>query len=107
MAFIIKSNADYCSLTATEESVSPLILLLCKIAQYDANGAGASPHMLIGASIRYNTKSNKVRVIKTPGGQLRYLHIKKKGSPPKCGDCGIKLPGVSDIIYIHTERSML
>jgi ribosomal protein L34E len=44
---------------------------------------------------RYNTRSNKVRVIKTPGGQLRYLHIKKKGSPPKCGDCGIKLPGVS------------
>ncbi|KAI9821050.1 MAG: 60S ribosomal protein L34 [Pycnora praestabilis] len=43
----------------------------------------------------YNTRSNKVRVIKTPGGQLRYLHIKKKGSPPKCGDCGIKLPGVS------------
>ena len=44
---------------------------------------------------RYNTRSNKVRVIKTPGGKLRYLHIKKKGSPPKCGDCGIKLPGVS------------
>ncbi|KAI9878898.1 MAG: 60S ribosomal protein L34 [Pleopsidium flavum] len=43
----------------------------------------------------YNTRSNKVRVIKTPGGKLRYLHIKKKGSPPKCGDCGIKLPGVS------------
>lgn len=34
-------------------------------------------------------------MIKTPGGQLRYLHIKKKGTPPKCGDCGIKLPGVS------------
>jgi ribosomal protein L34E len=47
------------------------------------------------SSLSYNTKSNKVRVIKTPGGKLRYLHIKKKGSPPKCGDCGIKLPGVS------------
>ena len=42
----------------------------------------------------YNTRSNKVRVIKTPGGELRYLHIKKKGTAPKCGDCGIKLPGV-------------
>ncbi|KAI9750841.1 MAG: 60S ribosomal protein L34B [Chaenotheca gracillima] len=42
----------------------------------------------------YNTRSNKVRVIKTPGGKLRYLHIKKKGTSPKCGDCGIKLPGV-------------
>ncbi|KAK1147482.1 60S ribosomal protein L34B [Aspergillus melleus] len=43
----------------------------------------------------YNTRSNKVRIVKTPGGELRYLHIKKKGTAPKCGDCGIKLPGVS------------
>merc|ERR1712230_276596 len=42
----------------------------------------------------YNTTSNNVRVIKTPGGKLRYLHIKKKGTAPKCGDCGTKLPGV-------------
>lgn len=45
--------------------------------------------------VSYNTKSNKVRIIKTPGGELRYLHIKKKGTAPKCGDCGIKLAGVS------------
>ncbi|KGO40315.1 Ribosomal protein L34Ae [Penicillium expansum] len=43
---------------------------------------------------RYNTRSNKVRIIKTPGGELRYLHLKKKGTAPKCGDCGIKLPGI-------------
>ncbi|QIW98736.1 hypothetical protein AMS68_004254 [Peltaster fructicola] len=42
----------------------------------------------------YNTVSNKVRVIKTPGGELRYLHIKKKASAPKCGDCGSKLAGI-------------
>ncbi|KAF2492317.1 ribosomal protein L34e [Mytilinidion resinicola] len=42
----------------------------------------------------YNTASNKVRIIKTPGGKLRYLHIKKAGSSPKCGDCGTKLPGI-------------
>lgn len=34
--------------------------------------------------------------MKTPGGNLRYLHIKKRGTPVKCGDCGIKLPGVSN-----------
>lgn len=51
-------------------------------------------YLMLPVDIRYNTRSNKVRVIKTPGGKLRYLHIKKKGSPPKCGDCGIKLPGV-------------
>ncbi|KAL5117148.1 hypothetical protein ACEQ8H_004973 [Pleosporales sp. CAS-2024a] len=42
----------------------------------------------------YNTKSQKVRIIKTPGGELRYLHIKKKGTAPKCGDCGTKLAGI-------------
>ena len=43
----------------------------------------------------YNTRSNKVRINRTPGGELRYLHIKKKGTAPKCGDCGSKLSGVS------------
>ncbi len=43
----------------------------------------------------YNTTSNRTRIVKTPGGELRLLHIKKRGTAPKCGDCGIKLPGVS------------
>ncbi|KAJ2987839.1 hypothetical protein NUW58_g4290 [Xylaria curta] len=42
----------------------------------------------------YNTTSNKTRIVRTPGGELRTLHIKKAGTAPKCGDCGIKLPGV-------------
>ncbi|KAL1591187.1 hypothetical protein WHR41_00129 [Cladosporium halotolerans] len=42
----------------------------------------------------YNTVSNKVRVVRTPGGEHRYLHIKKRGTSPKCGDCGVKLPGI-------------
>ncbi|TGJ82034.1 hypothetical protein E0Z10_g6741 [Xylaria hypoxylon] len=42
----------------------------------------------------YNTTSNKTRIIRTPGGKLRTLNIKKAGTAPKCGDCGIKLPGV-------------
>lgn len=44
---------------------------------------------------RYNTRSNKTRIVKTPGGELRTLHLKKRGTAPKCGDCGVKLPGVS------------
>lgn len=43
----------------------------------------------------YNTTSNRTRIIKTPGGDTRILHIKKRGTAPKCGDCGVKLPGVS------------
>jgi large subunit ribosomal protein L34e len=54
--------------------------------------------------IRYNTVSNKVRVIRTPGGEHRYLHIKKKGTSPKCGDCGIKLPGVCETQYGKPRR---
>ncbi|KAF5243450.1 hypothetical protein FAUST_2806 [Fusarium austroamericanum] len=42
----------------------------------------------------YNTTSNRTRVIKTPGGDIRLLHIKKRGTVPKCGDCGSKLSGI-------------
>ena len=43
----------------------------------------------------YNTKSNKTKIVKTPGAQLRLLHIKKKAGQPKCGDCGHILPGIA------------
>src|ERR1700753_2265179 len=43
----------------------------------------------------YNTTSNRRRVVKTPGGKLVYHHIGKLATAPKCGDCGIALPGVS------------
>ncbi|KAF5372480.1 hypothetical protein D9758_005159 [Tetrapyrgos nigripes] len=42
----------------------------------------------------YNTTSNRRRVVKTPGGRLVVHHLKKPASQPKCGDCGIGLPGV-------------
>jgi len=42
----------------------------------------------------YNTNSNRRRIVKTPGGKLVYHHIKKPASAPKCGDCGIALPGI-------------
>lgn len=42
----------------------------------------------------YNTTSNRRRVVKTPGGKLVYHHIRKLPTAPKCGDCGIALPGV-------------
>lgn len=43
----------------------------------------------------YNTRSNKIKVVKTPGGVLRAQHVKKSGTRPKCGDCGIALAGIS------------
>lgn len=44
--------------------------------------------------LSYNTKSNKVRITKTPGGKLTYIYQKKHASAPKCGDCGIALNGI-------------
>jgi hypothetical protein len=46
----------------------------------------------------YNTKSNRRRVVKTPGGKLVYHHLKKLATSPKCGDCGVALPGVSRLL---------
>ncbi|VVT54399.1 60S ribosomal protein eL34 [Magnusiomyces paraingens] len=43
----------------------------------------------------YNTRSNKVKIVKTPGGNLRYLHLKKNPTRPKCGECAIALPGLA------------
>lgn len=42
----------------------------------------------------YNTKSNKTKISKTPGGHNVILYRKKQGKVPKCGDTGVKLKGV-------------
>ena len=54
----------------------------------------------------YNTTSNRRRVVKTPGGRLVYHHLKKLGTAPKCGDCGIALPGVRSISRPLAEGSL-
>merc|ERR1719217_672962 len=43
---------------------------------------------------RYNTASNKKRILRTPGGRLVYQHVQKKAGAPKCGDCGKGIIGV-------------
>lgn len=42
----------------------------------------------------YATRSNRVKVVKTPGGQLAYIYTAKKAGCVKCGDCGCALNGV-------------
>merc|ERR1711957_400235 len=42
----------------------------------------------------YNTKSNRLRFLRTPGGRLSTHVVKKKPSGPKCGDCKKKLHGI-------------
>lgn len=70
--------------TALNQSIpTPLSFLLSR-----------SPELTRNLNYSYNTRSNRTRVIKTPGGDIRLLHIKKRGTVPKCGDCGSKLIGV-------------
>ncbi|KAJ3329194.1 60S ribosomal protein L34 [Blyttiomyces sp. JEL0837] len=47
--------------------------------------------------LSYNTKSNKHRVVKTPGGRLVYQRVRKNTTAPKCGDCGSKLAGIPNL----------
>ncbi|KAK9448926.1 60S ribosomal protein eL34 [Limtongia smithiae] len=42
----------------------------------------------------YNTRSNRVKIVKTPGGKLVYQHTKKIPSRVKCGGCESFLPGI-------------
>ena len=42
----------------------------------------------------YNTKSNGVKPVKTPGGKLSLQYIGKRGSVPVCGDTGKQLFGI-------------
>ena len=42
----------------------------------------------------YNTKTNRIRRVKTPGGRLVAQHIKKTGIVRKWATCEIRLPGI-------------
>ena len=54
--------------------------------------------------VPWNTKSNKTRIVKTPGGKLVYLHIKKKASRVKCGDTGKALQGIKRVRPMEYKR---
>lgn len=52
----------------------------------------------------YNTKSNRRRIVKTPGGKLIYQRVDKLASGVKCGDCGTQLSGVC-VSYSYLDVS--
>ena len=45
----------------------------------------------------YHTKSNRMQVVKTPGGKLVMHVVKKRSAGPKCGDTGVQLHGVRSL----------
>merc|ERR1712107_678082 len=44
--------------------------------------------------LSYNTKSNKIKKVRTPGGKLVVQYLKKRPSVPKCPLTGLKIKGV-------------
>merc|ERR1711974_233819 len=44
--------------------------------------------------LSYNTKSNRVKKVRTPGGKLVFQYLKKRPSVPKCPMTGLRLKGV-------------
>merc|ERR1712025_674728 len=44
--------------------------------------------------LAWNTRSNRRRVSKTPGGKLVFLYTGKRGTVTKCGDTGKDLQGI-------------
>ncbi len=45
--------------------------------------------------LSYNTKSNRRKVTRTPGGKLVFQYLKKRPQVPKCPVTGLRLKGVT------------
>lgn len=55
----------------------------------------------------YNTRSNKVQKVKTPGGKVVVHYQTKKAKGPACGDCGKRLIGVRTVSSPPATMCML
>ncbi|KAK3242761.1 60S ribosomal protein L34 [Cymbomonas tetramitiformis] len=57
----------------------------------------------------YATKSNKTRVLKTPGGKISIHYTKKRASNPKCGHagCGKRLPGIPALRPMEMSKNKI
>ncbi len=47
--------------------------------------------------LSYNTASNQVKKVKTPGGKLVLQYVKKRGTLPKCPMTGQRLRGIKKV----------
>eukprot|EP00300_Choanocystis_sp_HF-7_P009945 c16710_g1_i2.p2 GENE.c16710_g1_i2~~c16710_g1_i2.p2 ORF type:complete len:120 (+),score=8.04 c16710_g1_i2:61-420(+) len=52
----------------------------------------------------YNTRSNKKRLVKTPGGTIQVQYVAKRASGPKCGDCHGPIAGVPCLRPLEYSR---
>lgn len=52
----------------------------------------------------FNTKSNKTKIVKTPGARLTVHNVKKASKGPRCGDCKGKIIGVPALRPFEYKR---
>ena len=51
-------------------------------------------HITYRHRLSFNTKSNKMKTVRTPGGKLVFQNMKKRQSLPKCPMTWPKLKGI-------------
>jgi len=57
--------------------------------------------------LSYNTKSNRRRQTRTPGGRLVFQYVKKRPQAPKCPMTGLRLKGVKPTRPAERKRLSL
>merc|ERR1711863_198019 len=57
--------------------------------------------------LSYNTKSNRRKKVRTPGGKLVFQYLKKRPALPKCPMTGVKLKGVKPTRPAERKRLSL
>ena len=57
--------------------------------------------------LSYNTRSNRRRTVRTPGGKLVFQYLKKRPTVPKCPMTGVKLKGIKPLRSCERARVSL
>ena len=57
--------------------------------------------------LSYNTKSNRRKIVRTPGGKLVFQYLKKRPNVPKCPMTGVRLKGVKPMRPTEKARHSL
>jgi large subunit ribosomal protein L34e len=96
----VSNNAISCFSKESHTTTSHLIQIIIHIiSQYPSseqnpNNLQKMQRLTYRRRLSYNTKSNKVRAVKAPGGVVKLQYVKKRGTTVKCGDCQDSLAGV-------------
>ena len=80
---------------------------------HSAPAAAAPRPVAMGARLQYRrrhayaTKSNKTRVVRTPGGVLRKQYTTKRANAPTCRESGRTLKGIKAVRPTKMSRKLM